>query len=41
MMDNSVNINFNFLMCLLIIFGIFTVMFPGVNSNKFSRDGEY
>ena len=41
MMNNSVNISFNFLMCLLIIFEIFSVMFSGVNSNEFSRDGEY
>ena len=41
MMDNSVDANSKFIMCLLVIFGIFTVMFSGVNSNKFSRDGEY
>ena len=38
-MDN--NVKLNFLMCLLIMFGVIMVLFSSVSSNEFNTDGEY
>ena len=40
-MENNVRVNCYLTVFLLIWSGMFTLLFSGVNSNEFNRDGEY